>query len=82
MDIEGLAILGCTEPHVAKLLPDFREVFFARNRILLVGKITSHHAAADTSELSRIDHGFFQGTSSGKSLALQPGGTSRAVKEP
>src|SRR6516225_41845 len=62
MDVEGLAILGCTEPHVAKLVPDFREVFFVRNRIALLGKIASHYAAADTSELSRIEHGFFQGT--------------------
>src|SRR5262249_60761669 len=80
MDVEGLP--GCTEPHVAKLGPDFREVFFARNRIALLGKIVSHYAAADTSELSRIEHGFFQGTPRGKSFALQPGGTVASTMEP
>src|SRR5215471_17063051 len=82
MDVEGLAILGCTEPHVAKLVPDFLEVFFARNRIALLGKIVSHYAAADTSELSRIEHGSFQGTPRGSSFALQPGGTVASTMEP
>ena len=55
-DVEGLAVFGDIEADVAKLQTDLRSVFLFGGLIAEPVKMTPEHAAADASQLSRIDH--------------------------